>query len=101
MRNLLINNTPPNNNSCIYKIPFKYCDKVYIGQTGASLATRISQHKSYIRATDDRKSVLAHMSSNKHNIAFYQASVVKYSNTSFNRTITESVRIKYHSEKTL
>ena len=87
LKNLLINNTPVNNNSCIYKIPCKNLDKVYIGQTGASLATRISKHKSYIRAADDRNSVFAHMSSNNHNIAFDQASVVKFSNTSFNRTI--------------
>ena len=53
MENLLINNTPVNNNSCIYKIPRKDCDKAYIGQTGASLATRFSQHKSYIRAAYD------------------------------------------------
>ena len=42
------------------------------------------------------------MSSNNHNIAFDQASVVKFSNTSFNRTIRtiiESALIKYHSEK--
>ena len=100
LKNLLINNIPVNNNySCIYKIPCKDCDKVYIGQTGASLATRISQHKSYITAADDRKSVFAHMSSNNHNIAFDQVSVVKFSNTSFNRTIIESALIKYHSEK--
>ena len=48
---------------------------------------------------DDRKSVFAHMSSNNHNIAFDQASVVKFSNTSFNRTIIKSALIKYHSEK--
>ena len=42
LKNLLINNTTVNNNSCIYKMPCKNCDKVYIGQTGASLATRIS-----------------------------------------------------------
>ena len=100
LKNLLINNIPVNNNySCIYKIPCKDCDKVYIGQTGASLATRISQHKSYIRAADDRKSVFAHMSSNYYNIAFDQVSVVKFSNTSFNRTIIESALIKYQSEK--
>ena len=80
-------------------IPCKDCNKVYIGQTGASLATRISQHKSYTRAADDGKSVFVHMSSNNHNIAFDQASVVKYSNISFNRTIIESALIKYHSEK--
>ena len=67
---------------------------MYIGETGASLATKISQHKSYIRAADDRKSVFAHMSSNNHNIAFDQASVVKFSNSSFNRTIIESALIK-------
>ena len=32
LKNLLINNTAVNNNSCIYKIPCKNCDKVYIGQ---------------------------------------------------------------------
>ena len=39
------------------------------------------------------------MSSNNHNIAFDQASVVKYSNTSFNRTIIKSALIIHHSEK--
>ena len=39
------------------------------------------------------------MSSNNHNIAFDQASVVKFSNTLFNRNIIESALIKYHSEK--
>ena len=39
------------------------------------------------------------MPSNNHNIAFGQASVVKFSNyTSFNRNIIESALIKYHSE---
>ena len=46
LKNLLINNTPVNNNSCIFKIHCNDYDKVYIGQTGASLATRISHPKS-------------------------------------------------------
>ena len=66
---------------------------MYIGQTGASLATRISHQKSYTRAADDRKSVFAHMSSNNHTIAFDKASIVKYSNTSFNGTMIESALI--------
>ena len=61
--------------------------------------TRISQNGSYIKAADGRKSVFAHMSSNNHNIAFDQTSVLNYSNTSFNRTIIESALINYFPDK--
>ena len=62
-------------------------------------STRTSKHRSYTRASDDRKEVSASMSSNNLNIAHAQASVLKFSNTSFNRTIIKSVHIKYFSDR--
>ena len=29
---------------CVYKIPCKHCDSVYIGETGRKLGTRIGEH---------------------------------------------------------
>ena len=57
---------------------------MYIGQTGATLATRISQRRSCTKVADDRKSVFVHISPDNLNIAFDDVSVIKYSNTSFN-----------------
>jgi hypothetical protein len=30
---------------CVYKIPYKNCETVYIGETGRKLGTRINEHK--------------------------------------------------------
>ena len=36
----------------VYQTPSAQCDEVYMGETGRSLKTRISEHKSAV-ATDD------------------------------------------------
>ena len=34
---------------------------IYVGQTGASLETRVSQHKGYVRLGDGNKAIFLHI----------------------------------------
>ena len=58
IKNLLIKDIPGNKNSCRYKIPCSTCSSYYVGQTGASLETRVSQHKGYVRLGDENKTIV-------------------------------------------
>ena len=42
----------------------------YVGQTGASLETRVSQHKGYVRLGDENKAILLHIKNTNHSKAF-------------------------------
>jgi len=37
---------------CIYQIPCKNCDKVYVGETGRNLGVRVGEHKKEVEAKD-------------------------------------------------
>ena len=69
----------------------------YIGQTGQSLATRVSQHKGYIRSANENKSVFVHMSTHNHPIDFDNSNIIKYTSSVIDRNIIESALINYHS----
>ena len=45
LKNILIKNSPPNDNNIIYKIPCTDCNKTYIRQTSNRLDVRIKQHQ--------------------------------------------------------
>ena len=50
-----------NNNSVIYSIPCKGCDKVYIGETGRGIEKRIYEHKADIRKHNRANSLVLHI----------------------------------------
>ena len=37
---------------CIYQIPCKHCDKVYVGETGRNLGVRVGEHRKEVEAKD-------------------------------------------------
>ena len=93
-----IKNTPGNRNSCIYKIPCSTYNSYYVGQTGASLETRVSQHKGYVRLGDENKAIFLRIKNTNHSVSFQQASVMKYTNIYINRNLIESAVIKVISD---
>ena len=40
---------------CVYKIPCKNCDKVYIGETGRPFVTRLNEHKKEVELKEKTK----------------------------------------------
>jgi hypothetical protein len=40
---------------CVYKIPCKSCEQVYIGETGRTLGTRLEEHKKDAESARDRR----------------------------------------------
>ena len=54
---------------CIYKIPCRSCDKVYVGET-IDFKRRIRQHRDAIRKGDSNSAVFQHMNNENHGIDF-------------------------------
>ena len=40
---------------CIYEIPCKNCDKVYVGETGRNLGTRLNEHRKEVETKDTQR----------------------------------------------
>ena len=40
---------------CIYEIPCKNCDKVYAGETGRNLGTRLNEHRKEVETKDTQR----------------------------------------------
>jgi len=40
---------------CIYEIPCKNCDKVYVGETGRNLSTRLNEHRKEVETKDTQR----------------------------------------------
>ena len=38
----------------VYKIPYSLCEKVYVGETGRQLGTRITEHRKEAKKISDR-----------------------------------------------
>ena len=58
------NNNP--DNCGIYKLTFRTCQGVYIGQTGSSISTRYKEHIRYIKNNNPQSGYALHILSNKH-----------------------------------
>jgi len=56
------------NNNVIYKISYKNCDAMYVGQTKRQLKTRLREHKNNIRQDLSNNSVVS-----EHSINFNHA----------------------------
>ena len=55
-----------NENSVIYRIPCKGCDKVYIGETSRGLKKRISEHKNDVLKHNVSNSLVVHIDNYGH-----------------------------------
>lgn len=50
----------------VYRIPCRNCDRVYIGETGRNLETRINEHKRDVANCNTNNSVFVHAYDNNH-----------------------------------
>jgi GIY-YIG catalytic domain len=93
--------------SCVYEIPCKNCDAVYIGETKRSLATRCSEHflscrKAFsiqkVPTSEIHDTGLPHHAFNlKHEFDFQNAKVLRTEPHSTKRKILESIEIEKSS----
>ena len=101
LKNKLIKNSPVNSAGCVYNIPCKQCDMVYIGQTGKDLSVRIKQHKYSVRTGQESNALFVHMRDKNHPIDWEKASKIANSKLTVDRNIIESSLIKQNSNKVL
>ena len=64
----------------VYIIPCKYCDLIYIGQTGKSLEVRLNQHKDAVRLAHGNNAIFEHLREINHVINWRAAKLVFNSN---------------------
>jgi hypothetical protein len=81
----------------VYVIHWADCPKKYIGQTGRILATRLKEHKSYVRLAKPNSAVFDHISSQNHNIDWKSSKTVFSSFDIKKRLIVESALIQHLS----
>ena len=66
------------NPNVVYKLPCEDCDKIYIGETGRSLQTRMKEHRDRIARRDNNSQVYQHITQlpNPHTISWNSAAVI-------------------------
>ena len=93
LKNILIKNSPPNDNNIIYKIPCTDCNKIYIGQTSKGLDVRIKQHQYNVRQHHTNSAIFQHSFNEDHRINWHNSNKIIKSNNYFERNIIESFLI--------
>jgi hypothetical protein len=80
----------------VYKIPCE-CGKVYIGQTGRSIGTRLKEHQRNIRLEyPDKSAVADHSINQEHRIQFNNTSILSTQTRYMDRIIREAIEIELH-----
>ena len=74
----------------IYKIPCSECDKVYIGQTGKQLKTRIHEHKLAVKRIDPKSQIATHILETGHPFDFERAKSIAYCQHTYGRLFKEA-----------
>ena len=100
VKNMLIKNSPDSDVGCVYKIPCNACNKIYIGQTGKSLQTRLKQHKYSVRCAQESSAVFLHVRDHAHPIAYDNSTIYKRSGDYQQRNLIESSLIQYCRQST-
>ena len=82
----------------VYRIPCQ-CGKVYIGETGRTIETRIKEHRRCIRLFHPEKSALAdHSLSEDHVISFHDAQVLSKAHLFWDRLLKEAIEIRLEAK---
>ena len=80
----------------VYRIPCQ-CGKVYIGETGRDLPTRLKEHRAHGRRGDyDKSAIVKHSHTTDHKIYWDQAQLIANINHWFPRRIREAIEIYKH-----
>ena len=77
----------------VYQIPHAQCDKVYIGETGRPLKTRISEYKRVVGMGDATNANAVHWMKISHTMDWESAMIVDRSSRWREQKIKESVHI--------
>ena len=77
----------------VYRIPCSSCDRVYFGETGRDISTRIGEHSAAVRRMDPRNACYKHMSQTSHNIDWDNTSLIFQSEDWYQRLVVESACI--------
>ena len=94
VKSSLIKNSPTTDSGCVYTIPCKNCDEVYVGQTGKTLKERLTQHKYSVRTGQQSSGVFNHVQKFSHPMKWEDAQEIFKSNSLVERLMVESVLIK-------
>jgi hypothetical protein len=86
-----------------FKVPGVYkmicnCGKVYIGQTGRTIETRIKEHQLHCKKGNiERSAVAEHLNICKEPINFHETEILHKSEDFYQRIIKEAIEIKIHN----
>ena len=94
----------------VYKIPCRQCEKVYIGETGRQLRTRITEHRKEAEKISDRNftrstcrvstnehhksAITDHVCQNNHLMNWEESEILEQESDKFKRWIKESICIR-------
>ena len=78
----------------VYEIPCKDCNKVYIGETGRSLAERMKEHKYAVKRHDEKNGVAVHAWTAQHRVDWSAAKVRTTEEHLWKREVLEAIYIK-------
>ncbi|XP_022111524.1 uncharacterized protein LOC110990735 [Acanthaster planci] len=83
----------------VYRIPCE-CGKVYIGETGRGLTTRLNEHRAHGRWGDLEKSaIIKHSSTEDHQVHWQQAHLIANIEQWYPRRVREAIEI--HKNRTV
>jgi hypothetical protein len=78
----------------IYHIPCK-CGKVYVGQTGRTIETRLKEHRRHVRLNQPERSAVAeHSLTTYHRINFDSASKLGTATRYMDHPVREAIKIR-------
>ena len=81
----------------VYRIPCQ-CGKVYIGETGRDLPTRLNEHRAHGRKGEiDKSSIIKHSHTEDHQINWSQAKLITSIKHWYPRRIREAIEIIKHN----
>ena len=99
---------------CVYRIPCKNCQKVYIGETGRSLGVRMKEHrkevelhegKKYTRSTrnqshseQNKSAITDHVNTENHIIDWEETTIIGRESDRTTRWIREAVKIRQEAK---
>ena len=95
------NNYNSSSEAGVYKIPCHDCDNFYVGETGRSIPTRISEHKRDIVMNKPESAIANHVSNFGHRMNFDATAMIFKSSSLNRRHIVESAFICSNKDKAL
>ena len=86
-------NRKKNEESVVYEIPCRGCERSYIGETGRGLATRLKEHRADIKHHRLSSALVNHAVQEGHLPEWSQASTLRSGMTKKMRKVTEALYI--------